>query len=481
MKVLITEKQYNKLIDLINEITSEEGYKNYYSGLFDKEDKDSDKEFYEKVIKLDPTFKSQIDKLGEYTKWLFRKDNVDILKNTKEEDFYKIKNDLEFFTKLKTRGVLPLEKRDINKFDIDELATYIFDIQKKSQDYRSNAEKEKEIKKEVNRFELENYIIVIPKTEEAACYYGAGTRWCTAAKGNNYFNHYNNQGPLYILISKQDPSEKYQFHFESNQFMDSSDDSIDLAEFMSDNQDVYEFFGKKMGNEIDFQILLHSIQYYRDENYFREYYSNDFSDSQKAKLLRAAFEVDGNSDYYNTVSIALDYIDYPDISLEFRNRFLAALGLSLNGNEDYDDEVKMFIEALGGINKENIKSIIEKVDLDSSEEVNQLYRVSYELDAENLLIGYLKNNTNVNIEMVKTMNDLKNSEYYVDSTVHDHVIIFDSKLVLIKIYNINMENGKLGIILYPKDKNGNILKDKAEEGSIDYRNLINYLTNPQLF
>jgi len=39
----------------------------------------------------------------------------------------------------------------------------------------------------------------------------------------------------------------------------------------------------------------------------------------------------------------------------------------------------------------------------------------------------------------------------------------------------------LGIILYPKDKNGNILKDKAEEGSIDYRNLINYLTNPQLF
>jgi hypothetical protein len=257
MKVLITEKQYNKLIDLINEITSEEGYKNYYSGLFDKEDKDSDKEFYEKVIKLDPTFKSQIDKLGEYTKWLFRKDNVDILKNTKEEDFYKIKNDLEFFTKLKTRGVLPLEKRDINKFDIDELATYIFDIQKKSQDYRSNAEKEKEIKKEVNRFELENYIIVIPKTEEAACYYGAGTRWCTAAKGNNYFNHYNNQGPLYILISKQDPSEKYQFHFESNQFMDSSDDSIDLAEFMSDNQDVYEFFGRnRFSNFITFNSIL---------------------------------------------------------------------------------------------------------------------------------------------------------------------------------------------------------------------------------
>ena len=48
------------------------------------------------------------------------------------------------------------------------------------------------------------------------------TQWCTAADGNNQFNYYNSQGPLYININKAD-NEKYQFHFESDQFMDETD------------------------------------------------------------------------------------------------------------------------------------------------------------------------------------------------------------------------------------------------------------------
>jgi len=479
MKVLITEKQYNKLIWLINEITSEEGYKEYYSGLFDKQDKESDKEFYYKVIKLDPTFKSQINKLGEYTKWLFRKDNVDILKNTKEEDLYKIKNDLEFFNKLKTRGVLPLEKRDINKFDIDKLATYIFDIQKKEHDFKSNAEKEREIKKDITKFELDDWLIIIPKTEEASCYYGAGTRWCTASREDNQFDRHNRQGPLYILINKEDPSEKYQFHFESEQFMDSADDPIDLGEFMNNNQvDIYDFFKNKIGDELDIKILLHSIQNYSYDYYFSDYYSNKFSDSQKSRLLKAAFNAD--SDYYSTVSFVLAYVDYPDMSLEFRDYFLNGIRFSLNGNEDYDDDVKMFIEAIGGFNKENIESIIKQVNLDDYEELEQLYRVSYELNVENLLVDYLKNKFNINIQIIKFMDDLKSSDYYVRTSDYGD-IIFESDLVKIIIHKINMGDGKLDITLYPKDNDGNLLKDKEESGFIYYKNLINYLTNPQLF
>lgn len=34
---------------------------------------------------------------------------------------------------------------------------------------------------------------------------------------------YSNQGPLFIIINKDDPTEKYQYHFESNQFMDRRD------------------------------------------------------------------------------------------------------------------------------------------------------------------------------------------------------------------------------------------------------------------
>jgi hypothetical protein len=64
----------------------------------------------------------------------------------------------------------------------------------------------------------------IPKTKKASCELGTGTKWCTAAKSDNMFTHYNRQGPLYIWRDKD--GSKYQFHFPSTQFMDSRDRRI---------------------------------------------------------------------------------------------------------------------------------------------------------------------------------------------------------------------------------------------------------------
>ena len=79
-------------------------------------------------------------------------------------------------------------------------------------------------------YENDKVRIVIPKDKEAACYYGQGTQWCTAAtQSQNYFNNYSSQGPLYILLPKspQYEGEKYQLHFPSGQFMDEQDNSVD--------------------------------------------------------------------------------------------------------------------------------------------------------------------------------------------------------------------------------------------------------------
>ena len=66
-------------------------------------------------------------------------------------------------------------------------------------------------------------MIIVPHTEEASCYYGKGTQWCTAANnGNNMFEYYNDNGNLYININKL-THEKYQFHFETDSFMDETD------------------------------------------------------------------------------------------------------------------------------------------------------------------------------------------------------------------------------------------------------------------
>lgn len=70
--------------------------------------------------------------------------------------------------------------------------------------------------------------VIVPEDESAACYYGQGTRWCTAAKQHNMFDAYNSDGPMYIIIPKkpQHTGEKYQLHFESLQFMDEKDQKV---------------------------------------------------------------------------------------------------------------------------------------------------------------------------------------------------------------------------------------------------------------
>jgi len=71
--------------------------------------------------------------------------------------------------------------------------------------------------------------VVIPRTKAAAQFFGKGTRWCTAAENNNRFAYYNKKGPLYIVILKG-TNAKYQFHWESNQFMDTKDEGINPNE-----------------------------------------------------------------------------------------------------------------------------------------------------------------------------------------------------------------------------------------------------------
>lgn len=80
--------------------------------------------------------------------------------------------------------------------------------------------------------------VIVPHDEEASIYYGQGTRWCTAATtSTNYFDRYNSEGPLYILIPKQPKhqGEKYQIHIVTR-----ADDSAELAEFMDERNDFVD-------------------------------------------------------------------------------------------------------------------------------------------------------------------------------------------------------------------------------------------------
>lgn len=130
------------------------------------------------------------------------------------------------FHKLNTRKKLPPGENDINRY---KSAAHLYQVMDRYEDPVDDDDGKGKARKE---YEDADVTVVVPEDEAAACRYGRQTRWCTAAvHGSNYFNEYNKDGPLYILIPKHPKTEgeKYQLHFDSYQYMDRNDDPVDLG------------------------------------------------------------------------------------------------------------------------------------------------------------------------------------------------------------------------------------------------------------
>ena len=95
-----------------------------------------------------------------------------------------------------------LKIKDLNQYkNLDQL----FDtLQKLGQTARRTVE----ISDEVDRiYEDNRFVVVVPKTHKSSCYYGAGTKWCTASKDtDSHFSNYKSGGELYYIIDKTLPT-----------------------------------------------------------------------------------------------------------------------------------------------------------------------------------------------------------------------------------------------------------------------------------
>lgn len=148
----------------------------------------------------------------------------------KIEDFSRIKTELGTFIKVKSK----LQNKDINSYNnLTELYAALDALNKKDpKDLMSGKEAKREIKKDVDYLiDEKDFKVLSPKTEEAACFYGSNTRWCTASKNDNQFNTYNKDGKIYIVIAKINGQfKKFQFHYHSGQAMNEMDQAITKTE-----------------------------------------------------------------------------------------------------------------------------------------------------------------------------------------------------------------------------------------------------------
>lgn len=204
------------------------------------------------------------------------------------------------FATLAVKKLLKPEHADFNRFK--DLKSF-YDVVDQYADPEEREKKSKGDAKEV--YKDANVRIIQPEDINAACYYGQGTRWCTAADSNNMFDRYNNEGPMYILLptTAKHEGEKYQIHPESGQYMDEQDRDVEA-------QDLIDRFGE------DFMAWLlktdpdlrEMIRYYTNDNELRNAWLK-IADIMQDKAFDVMFEWETNDDYYMSWLRDNDYVD----------------------------------------------------------------------------------------------------------------------------------------------------------------------------
>ena len=222
---------------------------------------------FELLAQSDPTDNKQ------FLQWMIK---IYLKGNMRLEDAYKATEYLMIF--LKAKRQLQPQQRDINRYgSLQDLFAVV--SQFKEQELESGKEQERALAREMHTPEhaeilanTANIKVVIPKTQDASCYFGRNTEWCTAASGSyNYFEEYAKKGPLYILILKKE-NRRFQFHQETGQYMDENDRPLIpevIEKVVQKYPEIYEApkFGKLIRN---FILQNKAHEYYKKEGMTQE-------------------------------------------------------------------------------------------------------------------------------------------------------------------------------------------------------------------
>lgn len=294
----------------------------------------------------DPTFDIARNRGGTYIPWIAReyaRGNIARL----EDCSARVRPVLEYYDKYKRRGDFPTELRDIMRVNWRVLENAMEKYQPEIT--QTNRGQSRTV------YEDDTVRVIVPEDETAACYYGQGTKWCTAAtRGTNYFEQYSKRGPLYILLPKKPEydGERYQLHFPSEQYMNEEDEPENIVVLLRGRfPSLEDFFKKQVPDILDmigfmngtvlvelFHIIAqHALQmatekiyeWEMDDSYFHQwqyrqavskgYFNSDFD----VEAFKQGETDAGHDDIdwdraYDDPEIA-DYIEYDDQAKKFYN------------------------------------------------------------------------------------------------------------------------------------------------------------------
>lgn len=220
------------------------------------------------VVEADPSHNKK------YVQWILtnfttmlRNDKIHEAYRLVKEDLHDAREYLTVFEKVKTtkrfKEVSLKNERikdvknplDINQYYSLELLYDAVDpfIERDSSEILKTMEHMVTLKEAVIPFRDRKFLVYIPKTLSSSVIFRNFASWCTARPENSNFSGYRNrktpngkQSELYIVVPAEflegKSDEVYQFHFESNQFHDKSNRSINLEDFLNKDLNLRKYF-----------------------------------------------------------------------------------------------------------------------------------------------------------------------------------------------------------------------------------------------
>jgi signal peptidase I len=126
-------------------------------------------------------------------------------------------------------------------------------------------------------YEDPRFFVVNPQTHQASCYYGKGTKWCTAADSDYQFIKYNEDGKLFYILDKTKATNDPLYKIAILQKFNGDKSVYDAVDEVAKN--LPETLGL-----VEYQKISDAINSYMEEEYAEQL--KVFRDKEEAKKER---------------------------------------------------------------------------------------------------------------------------------------------------------------------------------------------------
>jgi hypothetical protein len=270
LSVILLEGKKEILIDKYKNIFKVNGFEQLLSDFIDT-DPSTTKKYAEwminqfKYLMDKQSFSSMVDAMNLITDQIIIFNNIS--NSITKDDLTAYKETIEDYKRsgIKYFDDGQLQRLEISPKDIYSYPTiWTLQIMNKIVDDRKEIERlEISAKKESEKlYEDNRYLIIVPYSYGASCYYGAGTKWCTTKKNDDsHYRRYMSDGRLIYIIDKKSSSDLFgkMAIFQSKggniEVFDQKDDSRSLQFLLERFDDIKDKINEILNNRDDYYTL----------------------------------------------------------------------------------------------------------------------------------------------------------------------------------------------------------------------------------